>query len=61
MVADFDFISAQMFSVITSKLATLYELQTVYSYEDMLILYDISSISNYNEYAVNKKNAELNK
>lgn len=50
-----------MFSVISSKLATLYELQTVYSYEDMLMLYDISSISNYNEYAVNKKNAELNK
>lgn len=61
MVADFDFISGQMFSVISSKLATLYELQTVYCYEDMLILYDISSISNYNEYAVNKKNAELNK
>lgn len=35
--------------VVTSKLATLYELQTVYSYEDMLSLYEIHLTNIYNE------------
>ena len=61
VVADFDFISGQMFTVINSKLATLHELQTIYCYEDMLILYDVCQIASYNEYAVNKKASELNK
>ena len=50
-----------MFTVLNAKLATLYELQCKYSYEDMLILYDVANIASYNEYAVNKKAAELNK
>ena len=61
VVADFDFTSGQMFTVINSKLATLHELQTIYCYEDMLILYDVCQIASYNEYAVNKKASELNK
>ena len=35
--------------VVTSKLATLYELQTVYSYEDLLDLYDIHLTNIYND------------
>jgi hypothetical protein len=35
--------------VVSSKLATLYELQTVYSYEDLLDFYEIILTNNYNE------------
>lgn len=35
--------------VVSSKLATLYELQTIYSYEDMLDLYEVYLVNNYNE------------
>lgn len=35
--------------VVTSKLATLHELQTIYSYEDMLDLYEIHLTNIYNE------------
>lgn len=36
--------------VISSKMATLIELQTVYSYEDMAQLYEVIVVNNYNEY-----------
>jgi hypothetical protein len=39
--------------VLGSKLATLIELQTVYSFDDLLILYESASVSAYNEWAVN--------
>lgn len=35
--------------VITNKLATMYELQTVYSYEDMLVLADIITVNSNNK------------
>jgi hypothetical protein len=35
--------------VVSSGFATLYELQTVYSYEDMIDLYEITLVNNYNE------------
>ncbi len=35
--------------VVSSGFATLYELQTVYSYEDMIDLYEIVLVNNYNE------------
>jgi hypothetical protein len=35
--------------VVSSKLATLHELQTVYSYEDMMNLYEIYLTNTYNE------------
>lgn len=31
------------------RLATLWELQTVYSYEDALDLYEVIAVNNYNE------------
>lgn len=38
-----------MGSIISHKLATLYELQTIYSYEDALDLYEVIAVNNYNE------------
>lgn len=35
--------------VVSSQYATLHELQTVYSYEDMIDLYEIVLVNNYNE------------
>ena len=35
--------------VISSKLATLHELQTIYSYEDMMDMYEIHLVNTYNE------------
>jgi len=36
--------------IITRKLATLYELQTVYSLDDAADLYEIAAVNNYNEW-----------
>ena len=36
-------------AIISHKLATLYELQTIYSYEDALDMYEVVCVNNYNE------------
>ena len=36
-------------AVVTSKFATLHELQTIYSYEDLVSLYEVYLVNNYNE------------
>ena len=36
--------------IITRRLATLYELQTVYSIDDAVDLYEIAAVNNYNEW-----------
>lgn len=36
-------------SLITNHMATLYELQTIYSYQDAIVLYDILLTNNANE------------
>lgn len=36
-------------TIISQKLVTLHELQTVYHYEDALDLYEIVLVNNYNE------------
>ena len=41
--------------VVSSKLATLIELQTVYSYDDVWDLYEIFVVNNYNEWKANNK------
>lgn len=38
-----------MGTILSHKLATLYELQTIYSYEDALDLYEIIAVNNHNE------------
>lgn len=35
--------------LIVSKVATLYELQTIYDYEDMLDMIEALAVCNYNE------------
>ena len=35
--------------VISSKFATLFELETIYSYEDLLTFYEIIMVNSYNE------------
>lgn len=37
--------------VVSAKLATLHELQTVYSYRDLLDLAEIAMVTGYNEWA----------
>ena len=36
--------------IITRRLATLHELQTVYSIDDAVDLYEIAAVNNYNEW-----------
>ena len=36
--------------IITRQLATLYELQTIYSLDDAADLYEIAAVNNYNEW-----------
>ena len=38
--------------VVSAKLATLHELQTVYSYRDLLDLAEVAMVTGYNEWAV---------
>lgn len=42
--------------VITQKLATLQELQTIYSIEDLYILYDIVATNSINQHIANNVN-----
>lgn len=45
-----------LFAVIISQnFATLYELQTVYSYEDALDMYEIAYVNSVNEDKANRK------
>jgi hypothetical protein len=46
---DYPTVSGLIGVVVSKKLATLYELQTVYSYEDLQDLYEIILVNNYNE------------
>lgn len=46
--------------VISSKLATLHELETIYGTEDLYNLIEVAAVDNYNEYIVAKRNAESN-
>jgi hypothetical protein len=41
-------------SILTSKQATLYELQSRYTYEDALDLHELISVNNYNEMTFNE-------
>lgn len=43
-------VSGRAGAVISRRLATLHELETVYSYEDMLDMFEIIYINNINEY-----------
>ena len=46
---------AMLAVIITRKLATLYELQTVYSLDDAADLYEIAAVNNYNEWKASEK------
>ena len=48
-------------AVISNKLATLYELETVYSYNDLLNLYEIIIIRVANEQIISKRAKERRK
>ena len=41
--------------IITRKLATLHELQTVYSLDDAAYLYEIAAVNNYNEWKASEE------
>ena len=43
-------VSGLMGAIIARRLATLHELDTVYSYRDALDLYEIITVQNYNEW-----------
>ena len=48
-LAEYPNVSGLIGTIITHKLATLYELQTIYSYEDALDMYEVICVNNYNE------------
>ena len=48
-------IPAMVGVVISKRLATLYELQTIYSVDDLVDMYEIVAINNYNEAEIYKK------
>ncbi|WP_371683003.1 MULTISPECIES: transglycosylase [Enterobacteriaceae] len=41
-------------TIISSKLATLYELDTVYGTEDLWRLLEINTVDNYNQMVINR-------
>ena len=41
--------------IITRRLATLHELQTVYSIDDAVDLYEIAAVNNYNEWRASEE------
>jgi hypothetical protein len=41
--------------VISEKMATLIELQTIYSYEDMEQMYEVICVNNYNEWRMQEE------
>jgi hypothetical protein len=41
--------------IITRRLATLYELQAVYSIDDAVDLYEIAAVNNYNEWRASEE------
>ena len=41
--------------IISRRLATLYELQTVYSLDDAADLYEIAAVNNYNEWKASEQ------
>lgn len=48
-------ISGSLGAVISSKLATLHELQTVYGVEDLYNLLEIVAVDNYNQMLASKR------
>jgi len=53
-LADYVNIPKTIATVVSSKLATLYELDTVYGTEDLWRLLEIITVDNYNRMVVNK-------
>ena len=46
---DYPNVSGLVGTIVSHRLATLAELQTIYSYEDALDLYEVAVVNNYNE------------
>lgn len=51
-------INPRMALVMSEGLATLQELQTVYSYRDLMLLSEIAMVNNYNEWCAYKSAEE---
>lgn len=56
-LADYVNIPKAIATVVSSKLATLYELDTVYGTEDLWRLLEIITVDNYNRMVVNRQEA----
>ena len=57
-----DFPNVEQFigTIVANKLATLHELQTIYTYEDAWDLFEILAVTRYNEYcAVDDANKKV--
>lgn len=48
-LADYPNVSGLIGTIVSHKLATLHELQTIYSYDDALDMYEMIVVNNYNE------------
>ena len=59
-LADYANVSRVVGAVVSSRLATLHELQTVYSVEDCFNLLEINAVNGHNHEIMAKRNADNN-
>lgn len=53
-MVNYENVPSTIATIISSKLATLYELDTVYGTEDLWRLLEINTVDNYNQMVINR-------
>ncbi|QXZ19073.1 transglycosylase [Lelliottia amnigena] len=53
-LVNYENVPSTIATIISSKLATLYELDTVYGTEDLWRLLEINTVDNYNQMVINR-------
>lgn len=53
-LVNYENVPATIATIVSSKLATLYELDTVYGTEDLWRLLEINTVDNYNQMVINR-------
>ena len=54
-IIEYPTVSSLVGVIVSRRLATLYELQTVYSLDDAVDLYEIAAVNNYNEWRASEE------
>lgn len=53
-LVNYENVPSTIATIVSSKLATLYELDTVYGTEDLWRLLEINTVDNYNQMVINR-------